>query len=388
MRKRIVIISRNLHIGGVQKALVNLLWNIREQYDVTLLLFSKEGEYLQEIPPEIKLITVDSAYRFLGMTWEDTHCIADKISRSFFAIITRFLGRKYAISLMKIGQQKLEGYDVAISYLHNAGDKVFFGGCNDFLLNHITAEKKITFLHCDYGRCGANTPDNNRMYTCFDTIAACSRGCADTFVKINPSLAPKVMVVPNCHRFDDIRNKAVESPVMLSNKKLNVVTIARLGSEKGVERALHAIANLGAKNEMLRYYIIGDGVQRKMIEQVIEEACLTECVVLCGMLSNPYGYLKAADLLLIPSYNEAAPLVVGEAVCLGTPILSTETSSAREMIEKPGFGWVCENSVEGIRRSLCSLLMNKQVLIDTKAGLSEYKIDNNEAISSFAQILD
>ena len=49
------------------------------------------------------------------------------------------------------------------------------------------------------------------------------------------------------------------------------------------------------------------------------------------MMDNPYGYIKAADLLLIPSYNEAAPLVIGEAAGLETPILSTETSSAKEM---------------------------------------------------------
>lgn len=388
MQKKIIIISNNLHIGGVQKALVNLLWNIRGRYDVTLLLFSKGGEYLQEIPPEVKLITTPSAYRFLGMTRSDVHCFGDKIGRSFFAAISRLFGRKYAIALMRIGQKKLNGYDVAISYLHNAGDKAFFGGCNDFLLNHVRAETKITFLHCDYIRSGANTPDNNRMYTRFDVIAACSQGCADTFLKCNPELAKKVVIVPNCHRFDDIRGKALEEPVRLSNKKLNIVTIARLGNEKGVERALMAIADLGTKKELLQYYVIGDGVQRKVIEQLIKENGLATCVTLCGSLANPYGYLKAADLLLIPSYSEAAPLVVGEAVCLGTPILSTETSSAREMIEKNGFGWVCENSTNAIGNALHSLLMDDKVLTDVKCRLSEQTIDNSVAISSFFRLMN
>lgn len=388
MQKKIVIISNNLHIGGVQKALVNLLWNIRGRYDITLLLFSKGGEYLQEIPPEVKLIMVPSAYRFLGMTRSDAHCFGDKIGRSFFAAISRLFGRKYAIALMRIGQKKLNGYDVAISYLHNAGDKAFFGGCNDFLLNHVRAETKITFLHCDYIRSGANTPDNNRMYTRFDVIAACSQGCADTFLKCNPELSKKVVIVPNCHRFDDIRGKALEEPVRLSNKKLNIVTIARLGYEKGVERALMAIADLGTKKELLQYYVIGDGVQRKVIEQIIKENGLATCVTLCGSLANPYGYLKAADLLLIPSYSEAAPLVVGEAVCLGTPILSTETSSAREMIEKNGFGWVCENSTNAIGNALHSLLMDDKVLTDVKSHLSEQTIDNSTAMSSFFRLLN
>lgn len=388
MQKRIIIVCNNMHIGGVQKALVNLLWNIRKQYNVTLLLLFRGGDYLQELPPEINVITVHSAYCFLGMLRSDTHGIIEKIGYSFFAAISRILGRKYAIALMRIGQKKLGKYDVAISYLHNAGDKSFFGGCNDFLLNHVSAEKKIAFLHCDYSLCGANTSDNNRMYHQFDIIAACSQGCAETFLKVNPELADKVVVVPNCHRFDDIQDKAQSAAVALSDRKLNVVTIARLGKEKGVERALMAIANLGAKKDMLHYYVIGDGVQRKRIEQIIEEHGLAECVTLCGMLPNPYGYLKAADLLLIPSYSEAAPLVIGEAACLGTPILSTETSSAREMIEQPGYGWVCENSVEGMRDALHSLLCDDKTLHSVKIYLSERKIDNSTAISNFKQLLD
>ena len=46
--KKILIVNNNLHIGGVQKALINLLWQLRGQYDVTLLLFHKGGKYLED----------------------------------------------------------------------------------------------------------------------------------------------------------------------------------------------------------------------------------------------------------------------------------------------------------------------------------------------------
>ena len=45
-------------------------------------------------------------------------------------------------------------------------------------------------------------------------------------------------------------------------------------------------------------------------------------------MENPYGYMRAADVLLIPSFSEAAPMVIHESALLGTPILTTETSSA------------------------------------------------------------
>ena len=42
-----------MHIGGVQKALVNLLKEIASEYEVTLLLFYKGGELLQDVPENV-----------------------------------------------------------------------------------------------------------------------------------------------------------------------------------------------------------------------------------------------------------------------------------------------------------------------------------------------
>lgn len=381
--ERILIVNNNMHIGGAQKALVNLLWNIRDRYDVTLLLFSKEGECYKDIPPEITVMTVKSAYRYLGLTRDDTHSMRDKLGRGFFAAITRIFGRKYAIALMGIGQRKLQGFDAAISYLHNAGDKLFYGGCNDFILKHVRAKKKITFLHCDYIHSGACTPDNNRMYARFDAIAACGPGSADSFVHENPSLQEKVQIVTNCHRFDQIRELANLAPVSMDKDKLNVVTVARLSKEKSVERAVRAISRLGEDRKKVHYYIIGSGIQRNLIQQIITEKGLADCVTLCGTQSNPYGYIRAADLLLISSYSEASPLVIGEAACLGTPILSTETSSARKMIEMQGYGWVCDNSEDAMLESLRMLLADRRILDEVQNKLRTASFNNDAALTEF-----
>lgn len=385
--KRILIVNNNMHIGGVQKALVSLLWNLPADFEVTLLLFSATGECLKQIPPHVRVIPVRSAYRYLGISGAQTRGVWDKLRRSFYAALTRLFGRRLAVGLMGLGQKKLKGYDIAISYLHNAGNKLFYGGCNDFVIKHVSAEKKITFLHCDYLLCGANTPQNRKMYEKFDAIAACSGGCGESFLQANPNLREKVLVVPNCHRFDEIRRLAEEAPVKLPQDRVNVVTVARLGKEKGVERALEAIAKLPNK-EKLHYYIIGDGVQMPLIRSIIEREGLSQQVTLCGMLENPYGYLRAADLLLIPSYSEAAPLVIGEAGCLETPILSTETSSAREMVEKTGFGWVCENTEEAMTAGLQTLLENPDRLQSVKKTLSERPVTNERAVKQFIALIN
>lgn len=385
--KKILIVNNNMHIGGVQKALVSLLWSIRGHYDITLLLFYPDGEYKDALPPDIKVVTAKSGYRYLGMTRRDAVKWQDKLGRAFYAGISRAFGRKYAVSLMGIGQKPLGEFDVAISYLHNSLDKAFYGGCNEFVLRHTLADKKITFLHCDYSRCGANTAENALQYKKFDLIAACSQGCADAFKLKNSILAQKVKVVYNCHDFNNIRKMAETAPVSLQADRINIVTVARLGKEKGVERALRVIAGLGKLKEKLHYYVIGDGVLMPVLRRIIQEENLNSCVTLCGAQINPYGYMKAADLLLIPSYSEAAPLVIGEAACLGTPILSTETSSAREMIEKTGYGWVCENSEEAMQEALQRLLADTSVLDEKKLALTDREFGNEVAVSQFEKLI-
>lgn len=387
MRKKVLIVNNNLHIGGVQKALISLLWNIRDKYDVTLLLFHPEGECLNQIPPEVRVLGAGGGYRYLGMPGQADLTGKDRLIRGLYASVTRVFGRKYAIALMGLGQKNLGDYDAAVSYLHNGADRFFYGGCNDFVLKHVSAKRKITVLHCDYSLCGANTPDNNRQYGRFDAIAACSQGCADAFLKVNPHLAEKVLVVPNCHRFDRIRSQAAAAEVSLNPDKINLITVSRFGKEKGVERALEAIADLGDLKDRIHYHIIGDGAGKPAVLEALEKHRLQDCVTLWGQLENPYGCMQAADLLLIPSRSEAAPLVIGEAACLGTPILSMKTSSALEMIQETGFGWVCENHTAAMTETLARLLSEPERIYAASRNLETRQFTNDAAVSRFCNCI-
>lgn len=82
-RKRILIVNNNMYIGGVQKALENLLWEIHSDYDVTLLLFYKGGELLNKIPPDVDLIEAASPFRYLGMSKYDGRGVKEKLLRLF-----------------------------------------------------------------------------------------------------------------------------------------------------------------------------------------------------------------------------------------------------------------------------------------------------------------
>ena len=65
--------------------------------------------------------------------------------------------------------------------------------------------------------------------------------------------------------------------------------------------------------------------------------------------------MKNADLLLLTSHHEAAPMVFGEANILGLNILTTKTTSTLELVVKPNIGDVCEDNLVSIFNSLKEL---------------------------------
>lgn len=386
--KRVLIVNNNMHIGGVQKALLNLLNEIHDRYEVTLLLFYAGGELLADIPRDINVITANSAFRYFGMTKDDVSNGKELLIRAAMAGWTRIFGRACTLRLVCPFQTRLGEYDAAISYLHSGEPHMFYGGCNEFVLNCVEAKRKISFLHCDFEKIGAAAAYNEKVYRRFDRIAACSAGCRDSFLACMPQLRERVFVVKNCHNYPEIRRMAQMKMVTLPTDRLNVVTVARFGREKGILRAIRAFAQLGEDAGNVRYYLIGDGAEYGAAADLIAEYGLSQTVFLLGEMTNPYGYMKAADVLLIPSLSEAAPMVIDEAAVLGTPVLSTQTISSHEMITRRGIGWVCENSVDGIRDGIRYLTAHPKTVREKSTFLRTLAFDNADAAEQFRRILD
>ena len=380
---KILIVSNNMHIGGVQKALLNLLNEIVDNDDITLLLFYDGGEWREQLPEKIKVICPDSPFRYLGMNKFDTKKLNDKLGRSFWAMMTRVFGHKKTLKLMYPLQKKISGFDVAISFLHSGSANAFLGGCNEFVLQCVEAKRKLTFLHCDYEKINADIKNNADIYACFDTICACSEGCRTSFLRVYPYFEEKTIVVRNCHNFQNVRKQANECRVSLTKDVINIVTVSRFGKEKGISRAIKAIDQLGEDISRIHYYVIGAGKEFRSCKELIKQLGLQETVSLLGEVPNPYGYMAAADLLLIPSYSEAAPMVIEEAACLGTPVLTTETSSAREMVSTTGQGWVCDNSIKGIVKGIQMLLQHKEMLYERQVSIRRRTFDNYIARKQF-----
>lgn len=387
--KRIIIVNNNMKVGGVQKSLYNLLWAIDGRYDITLFLFSPVGEYMNNLPPSVRVVGCTSLFRYLGISQAESSAdFSDRIKRSFLAAVFRILGRSIGMRILLASQTALpERYDCAISFLHNGRRKSFYGGVQDFVLRRINADKKVAFLHCDYRNCGANYPENNREMAKFDIIAACSDGCRRAFEEVLPNLGEKCITVRNCHRFDEIRSLAGSEPVLYEKEHLNVITVARLAHEKGIDRTIEAAAYSIKKGLPVTLHIVGAGPMEESLRSLADVLGVSGHVVFHGEQRNPYRFMVNADLFILSSYHEAAPMVIEEAHCLGLPVLTVKTTSSDEMVTVRECGWVCENSREALTASLYEILSDRTGLVGMKKKLLGRAMDNTEALGQFDMVI-
>lgn len=377
-----------MHVGGVQKALYNLLWTIHNQYRVTLLLFSMNGEYADRLPPDVRVIACKSLFRYLGVSQGECNGL-NKLKRGGLVAGCRAFGRSAVLKLLLASQKTLEEhYDCAIAYLHNGRPGNFYGGVQEFVLHRIPADKKAAFLHCDYRSCGADQEDNNKVIAHFDRIAACSEGCRRAFEQVLPELREKTVTVRNCHRFDEIRDLAEKDPVCYDPARKNVIMVSRLAHEKGIHRGIDAAAKAMEQGIPVTLHIVGGGPMLEHLRSHVREKNLEKHVCFYGQQENPYRFMKNADLFLLTSYHEAAPMVIEEARCLNLPVLTVETTSSAEMVIGEGCGWVCDNTQEAIDRALIQVLSDDLAMDTVKNRMRTQSADNTVAVRQFAELIE
>ena len=273
-------------------------------------------------------------------------------------------------------------YDCAISFMQNGEPNVFYGGCAEFVLN-TSAKEKICFIHCDFQNYGGNCAYNRKTLEKFDKIAAVSNSVAKRLAAAVPNIANKIRTVHNCTNFGAIYKSADEYVPEYTNGKVNIFTAARLHAEKGILRMIPILKRIKERGAVFVWRIGGDGPDRAEIEKRIAESGLQNEIILLGSLKNPYPYFKYSDVVLVPSYNEAAPMVFDEARVFGTLIFTTETASAKEMVSDTHSGVVCENTDNEIENKLNNFILN---FIPQKNEV-EY-CDNRIALSEFDNLIN
>lgn len=380
VKKKILIANNELHIGGIQKSLLNLLDEIKDKYDVTLFLASDSGTLKNCIPDSVHVIYGNFFTRILGLSQAEAKkkgilCI---LLRTLCVIISRIISAGAVFGFLS-RLQRIDGeYDAAVSYMQNSGKKIFYGGICELVLNSVRSDLKIAFIHCDFKNYEGNNPYNRKLCRRFDRIACVSESVRRRFLEVMPDMSEKSYCVHNCYDLDMMRALAEKEAAPHTDGAINIFTAARVSPEKGILRMIPIFAQIQSQVPEFIWRIAGGGADFNTAANMIKQYGLTDKIMLLGETENPYPYFKTADIILVPSYHEAAPMVFGEAEFFGTPVFTTETTSAHELVSDKGIGWVCKNTDSDITQKLTEVLNNR-------ASINHYEstMDNKTAAAEF-----
>ena len=173
-----------------------------------------------------------------------------------------------------------------------------------------------------------NTVIKKVVYRNADKVIAISKGVADDLIG-NFDLAPgKVKIIYNPSADPEIKTLAKENvnhPWIEQNIPL-IIGIGRLTKQKDFPTLINAFS-IVREEKLCRLMIIGEGDDRKNIENLISKKSLGGDIKLMGYQSNPWKYLSKSNLLVMTSLWEGLGNVIIEAMYLGVPVISTDCPS-------------------------------------------------------------
>ncbi|PIU87608.1 MAG: hypothetical protein COS65_33855 [Armatimonadetes bacterium CG06_land_8_20_14_3_00_66_21] len=135
---------------------------------------------------------------------------------------------------------------------------------------------------------------------------------------------------------------ATAAPVALDREAVNLLFIGRWERVKGIDVLVEAMRAVRARAPGVRLHVVGGGSLEGELRTQIAADGLQEAVLLHGSLPTEEltGYMVACDAVVIPSRSESIPLVFGEAVQAGKPLIVTDVGDMGDLIRKYGGGVV------------------------------------------------
>lgn len=118
--------------------------------------------------------------------------------------------------------------------------------------------------------------------------------------------------------------------------KLNtpfMVSMGRLDPQKGFDVLLEAFSQITAQYPDWNLVIVGEGRERKSLEDQIKQLKLENKVSMLGFVSNPQAILEKGELYIQPSRFEGFPNALAEAMMLGLPVVVSSCEGCRQIVQ-------------------------------------------------------
>lgn len=374
MKKKILIVSHAMELGGAERSLVGLLEAFDyDNYQVDLFLLRHEGELLEDIPEKVTVLPEIPAYTVLArpmiQTLREGHVLLTaarlfgKIKAAFYdkkngcveSAVAIEYSHKYTYKFMPQIQSDKE-YDLAISFLTP----------HYIVANKVHAKKKIAWIHTDYSKVTVDVLSEQKMWEPYDNIISISDAVTKSFVKVFPKLKSKVVVIENILPEKLIRRQAEEFSVSeeMPEGAIRLLSIGRYCFQKNFDSVPFICKLLLKKGINIRWYIIGFGSDEELIRKRIVENQMQDFVIILGKRKNPYPYIKECDIYIQPSRYEGKSVTVREAQLLGKPVIITSYTTASSQLEAGVDGIIVPLDNQECADGIAALIRDKEKMRD------------------------
>lgn len=356
MRKKLLFVIDSLTIGGAEKSLISLLNVIApSKYEIDLMFFKSGGDLEEYLPKHINLLPIPEYFRFIN----NEHVPVNKrLIYLFYRYRTSLNLRINSYKLNTLHTEQIvyknikkvlrpipTKYDVAIAYSQ--------GMPTYFVANKITATKKLAWINTDYVNTQYNKNLDYESYGKINNIIAVSQNTKDSVSQIRKEYRNKVDLIKDITEPNLIYKMSKANEVKeFDTSVVNILTVGRLATVKSYDKAVEVARMLRESAVKFKWFVIGEGPERKKIQLLIDKYNLNNEFILLGKKINPYPYMKNCDLYVQTSAKEGFGLTVCEAKILKRPIVCTNFPTAKEIIKHEVDGLIVEHDLDSIYKGI------------------------------------
>ena len=366
---------RSMEMGGVEKVIISLLQHLnKDKFDITFCVNLYQGELRNEIPNHIHYVKLAK-----GKEDFSTNKIIQKIQLAARKLKLDFF-QKFP-SIIDVFYLK-ENYDIEIAPTYSMYQSV---------LNSANKKsKKIAWLHSDLTHPKLSHLCKNIIQQLhqFDYVIYGAKHTQNINENAFGYHLKNSAVVYNMIDIENVRNKATEQ--VFPTEFPTFSSVGRLHSRKGFHKLLIAHKRLLQKDLQHQIWIIGGGEEHENLSKQIKELGVEKTFILLGNQNNPYHYLASSNFFILPSESESYPLIIGEVMILGKPMIATNVGGINEMIEDNVNGILIDYNEESMENAMETFLTNPNLVqkFAQNNTTSHIKFDNQKIINQVETIFE
>jgi glycosyltransferase involved in cell wall biosynthesis len=144
------------------------------------------------------------------------------------------------------------------------------------------------------------------------------------------------------------------------------------------------------------FLMLGNGSEYNSVKLKIEKLGLHEKIYSPGFVEDNRPFLKASDLLIIPSKIEGIPIVLMESLSLGIPVIASSIGGIPDIIENNYNGFLCDpNNIDDFADRIIQVYLDKKLQNQLGLNARDYaKISldiskmNSEYLNTFISLVN